>query len=38
MAEPVLHKKEAAIRADRKPKETADPFALALGQLELAVN
>lgn len=38
LAETVLREKYEAVRAGREPKETADPFALALGQLELAVD
>jgi Fic family protein len=38
LAEPVLRETHEAVRAGREPKETADPFALALGQLELAVD
>lgn len=38
LAEPVLRAQQEAIRAGREPKETADPFALALGQLELALS
>jgi Fic family protein len=38
LAEPPLRDLYDRIRADRAPKETADPFDLALGQLELDVT
>lgn len=38
LAEQELRDKQKEIRATREPKERADPFALALGQLELEVN
>ncbi|MGI8946058.1 MAG: Fic family protein [Thermoleophilaceae bacterium] len=38
LGERVLRARHEAIRADREPKETADPFDLASGQLELGVD
>ena len=38
LAEPLLLKEREAIRSTRVPKDTADPFEKALGQLQLAID
>lgn len=38
IAQPVLRDERARIQADRAPKETSDPFDLAIGQLQLSMS